>query len=286
MENKLLFDLEDYVGATEPHFTFVGEGDIEKISSILGQNEYSNLIYVGRSGVGKTANLYGIIEKKKRTIEGSIGPNEKRLPLHMIDRRFLLLDTNTLFDSNDAQKIEQNIKLVFAELDRPGDHVLIIEDANDLLKGIDDNQCQGLISILIRELKKRSFHCILLVRDEPGQNKLGAVLSCHSEMTELFTVLEKTPPTRDETLAIMGQSLGAIERHFDNLSISDDANSEIVNLTMQYPNLSIYMRQQPARALRMRDLHRHHLHYQRSLGIPFITTLMTMTMMKKKKTVT
>ena len=253
MENKLLFDLEDYLDLVEPGFEFVGEGDIEKISSILGQNQYANLIYAGRSGVGKTANLYGIIQKKKKTIEGKIGPNEKRLPLHMIDRRFVLLDTNTLFDSNDPQKIEKSIKLVFAELDKPGDHVLIVEDGNDLLRGIEDNQVQGLISILVRELKKQSFHCILMVRDEPGKNKLGEILNCHSDITELFTVLEKKPAGRDEVLEIMARSKPAIEKHFDNLSISEDANREIVNLTLQYSNLSLYMRDQPARALRMRD---------------------------------
>ncbi len=253
MENRLLFDLEDYVALVEPEFNFVGEGDIEKISSILGQNQYSNLIYVGRSGVGKTANLYGIIQKKKKTIESKVAADEKRLPLHMIDRRFLLLDTNTLFDSNDPQKIEQSIKRVFAELDKPGDHVLVVEDGNDLLKGIEDNQCQGLISILVRELKKRAFHCILMVRDEPGQNKLGSVMNAHSDIAELFSVLEKKPPTRDEILTIMEESRAAIERHYDNLTINGEANREIVNLTLQYPNLSIYMRQQPARALRMRD---------------------------------
>ena len=253
MENKLLFDLEDYLDLVEPGFEFVGDGDIEKISSILGQNQYSNLIYAGRSGVGKTANLYGIIQKKKKTIEGKIGPNEKRLPLHMIDRRFVLLDTNTLFDSNDPQKIEKSIKLVFAELDKPGDHVLIVEDGNDLLRGIEDNQVQGLISILVRELKKGAFHCILMVRDEPGKNKLGEILNCHSDITELFTVLEKKPAGREEVLEIMTRSKPALEKHFDNLTISDDANREIVNLTMQYSNLSLYMRDQPARALRMRD---------------------------------
>lgn len=253
MENKLLIDLEDYVALVEPDFNYVGEGDIEKISSILGQNQYSNLIYVGRSGVGKTANLYGIIQKKRKTIEGALGVNEKRLPLHMIDRRFLLLDTNTLFDSNDPQKIEQSIKLVFAELDKPGDHVLVIEDGNDLLKGIEDNQCQGLISILVRELKKRSFHCILMVRDEPGQNKLGEILNCHSDIAELFSILEKKASGKDEIIEIMAQSKPPIERHFDNLTINDEANQEIVNLTLQYPNLSFYMRHQPARALRVRD---------------------------------
>jgi len=253
MENKLLYNLEDHLGQTEPDFAFVGEGDIERISSILGQNRYSNLIYVGRSGVGKTANLYGIIEKKKRTIEGDVSRDEKRLPLHMIDRQFLLLDTNTLFDSNDSQKIEQSIKLVFAELDQPGDHVLVVEDANDLLKGIEDNQCQGLISILVRELKKGSFHCILMVRDEPGKNNLGEVLGCHSDMTELFSVLERKEPPVESIRSVMEQSKASLERHYDGLHISDDANREIVNLTMQYPNLAIYMRAQPARSIRIRD---------------------------------
>ena len=251
MEHQLLFDLEDYLATIEPDFQFVGEGDIERISSILGQNQYSNLIYVGQSGVGKTANLYGIAQRKLAAIEG--GLDEAALPLHMIDRRFLLLDTNTLFESNDPQRIEHSIKRVFAELDKPGDHVLVVEDGNDLLKGIEDNQCQGLISILIRELKKKSFHCVLMVRHEPGRNKLGEVLGCHSDVAELFSVLEKSPPAREEVIAILERSRASIERHFDNLTIDEDANREIANLTLQYPNLSIYMRAQPARALRMRD---------------------------------
>ena len=51
----------------------------------------------------------------------------------------------------------------------------------------------------------------------------------------------------------MTESKAGLEKHFDNLSISDAANEEIVSLTSQYPNLSIYMREQPARALRIRD---------------------------------
>jgi len=253
MENKLLYDLEDYVDAVEPDFSLVGDEDIERISSILGQNRYNNIIYFGRSGVGKTANLYGIVQKKKKTINGDISGSDKRLPLHMIDRRFLLLDTNTLFDSNDAQVIEKRIQEVFFELSQPGDHVLIIEDANDLLKGIEDSQSHGLISILVRELKKSSFGCILMVRDEPGQNKLNAVMDCHSDMAELFSVLEKEPPGKERVREILKSSKASIEDHFDGLHIEDEANLEVAKLTFQYPNLKIYIRAQPARALRMRD---------------------------------
>ena len=117
MKNQLLYDLEDYVAQIQPDFEFVGDGDIERISSILGQSQYCNLIYVGPSGSGKTANLFGIVKRKAATIAGKTDKNT-RLPLHMVDRRFLLLDTNTLFASNDPQLIETSIKSVFAELDK------------------------------------------------------------------------------------------------------------------------------------------------------------------------
>ncbi len=252
-KNELLYDLEDYVLSMKGESTLVSDPDIERISSILGQSQNNNLIYVGKSGLGKTAAIHGIIHRKKDTIEGTLPEGEKRLPLHMIDRRFLVLDVNTLFEENDAEKIQSNIRRIFAELEKPGDHVLIIEDANDWLKGIEDNQCQGLISMFVRELKKKSFQSILMVREEPGKSNLAAVTGCHSEMTELFTILEKKPPTKDAVLEIMRKTKPELEAHHDGLHITDEGNEEIVNLTFLYPSLRIYMREQPARSLRMRD---------------------------------
>lgn len=252
-DDRILYDLEDHVQTNQPEFTLVGDGDIEKISSILGQSHNSNLMYVGKTGLGKTANIYGIAQRKKATIEGVSTPDQPRLALHMIDRRYLLLDTNKLFSENDPERIQQNLRGIFAELDKPGKHVLVIEDMNDWLKGIEDNQCQGMISTFVRELKRGTFQLIAMVRDEPGRNNLGKVLECHSEMAELFTILEKKPPTQDEVLEVMRKSKKGLEDHHDGLHITDEANEEVVKLTFQYPNLRHYMRQQPARSLRMRD---------------------------------
>jgi len=252
-KNELLHDLEDYVATQKPDFDLVGDADIEKISSILGQSQNSNIIYVGKSGLGKTAAIHGIAKRKLQTIHGTLKEGEQRLPLHMIDRRFLVLDVNTLFEENDPEKIQQSIRKIFAELEKPGNHVLIIEDTNDWLKGIEDNQCQGLISTLVRELKKGSFQSILMVREEPGKNNLGQVMNAHSEMAELFTILEKKPPTKEQVIEIMRRSKPGLELHHDGLHITDEANEEIVNLTYLYPNLRIYMREQPSRSLRMRD---------------------------------
>lgn len=251
-KNAILYDLEDYVESVNT-FELVGDGDIEKLSSILGQSNNSNVLYVGKSGLGKTANLHGIAQRKKATIEATLGKDESRLPLHMIDRRYLLLDTNKLFSWNDPERIEQNLKGIIAELDKPGKHVLIIEDMNDWLRGIEDNQCQGMISTFVSLMKRGTFQMIGMIRDEPGKNSLGKVLEAHSEMAELFTVLEKKPPSKEEVLAIMAKSKEALEAHHDGLHITDAANEEIVNLTFLYPNLKHYMREQPARSLRMRD---------------------------------
>lgn len=253
MSNKLLHDMEDWGLAMEPGFEFTGDGDIQKISSVLGQSRQNNVLYVGRAGVGKSATLQGIVERRREMIETK-GDVKHRLPLHMIDRRFLLLDTNTLFDTNDPQKIENDIKRIFLELSKPGAHVLVIEDANDLLKGIEDNQCQGLISSLVRELKRGNFQCIMMVRDEPAKNRLGDVLSAHSEFAELFSVVEKLPADKEETLEILKNSKAALETHHNGLHITDDANAEIANLTFQYPNLRMYMRAQPDRSLRLREM--------------------------------
>jgi ATP-dependent Clp protease ATP-binding subunit ClpB len=252
-KSELLYDLEDHVATMDRETVLIGDGDIERISSILGQNRNSNLIYYGKSGLGKSASINGIARRKLDTINGTLEEGEKRLPLHMIDRRYLVLDTDVLFGKNDPDVIERDIQNIFNELEKPGDHVLVIEDANQWLKGIEDNQVQGLISTFMRELKKGAFQAVLMVRDEPGKRNLSDVMGCHSEMSELFTILEKKPPGKEEVLEIMARSKSNLESHHDGLHITDEANAEIVNLTFLYPNLRIYLQEQPSRSLRMRD---------------------------------
>ncbi len=249
-KNDLLYDLEDRV-SEDP--AFIDDGDIEKISSILGQNRNNNLIYVGKSGVGKSQTISGIAKRKLDTINGTLKEGEKRLPLHMIDRRYLVLDTDVLFGKNDPEVIERDIQNIFTELEKPGDHVLVIEDANQWLKGIEDNQVQGLISTFMRELKKGAFQSVLMVRDEPGKRNLADVMGCHSEMAELFTILEKKAPSKEHVLEVIKSSKASLESHHDGLHITDEANAEFVNLTFLYPNLRIYLQEQPSRSLRMRD---------------------------------
>ncbi|NCC22668.1 MAG: ATP-dependent Clp protease ATP-binding subunit [Alphaproteobacteria bacterium] len=252
-ENRILHDLEDYVEVMHPGFELVGDGDIGRIASVLGQNSYNNIIYSGPSGVGKTANLLGIARRKTKALADLDHAGDAMLPFHMVERRLLLLDVNTLFDTSDPKKIQDAIREMFDELRKPGEHVLVIEDANDFLNGVRNHHCHGLISSFMRELKKGGFQTVWMVREEPGKNKLEEVVGCHSDMAELFTVLRKEPPGQDETLAILRATRPLVECHFDGLTITEEAEREIASLTFAYPALGIYMREQPARSLRLRD---------------------------------
>jgi|GEM_PF-2148245 len=246
-DEKLLIDLQDYLTETDPHFALIGDGDIEKISSILGQEGQNNIIYTGPSGVGKTATLLGIEQRKKEALEDPDKAIETNIPLHMIDRRFMLLDTNTLFDYDDPEAIRNDIKHIFAELNKPGNHVLVIEDANDLLKGIEDHQCYGLISSFIKELKQSSFQTIWMVREEAGANKLNDILDSNSDIRELFTVVHKKEPKDEEVLNILSGRKVRLEEHFEGLTITENAIEEITKLTENYPGIPLWTRNRPAR---------------------------------------
>lgn len=248
-EEKLLLDLEDHVVAVHPDFELVGDSDIERIASVLGQHTQHNILYTGLSGVGRTAALYGIAQRKQRAIAAPQTVTETGLPLHIVDRRFLLLDVNALFDHNDPAVIERDIALIFKELKEPGHHVLVIEDTSDLLRGVRDNQVHGLISNLMKELKQGTFQAIWMVREESGRNKVAEVLDCHSDMRELFTVIEKEEPDKAEIEAILSARRRMLKDHFGGLEITDDAVGEIVSLTMQYPGLRLWTRSQPSRSI-------------------------------------
>jgi ATP-dependent Clp protease ATP-binding subunit ClpB len=257
MVKELLVNLDDVVeGKSSQSFNYNGvpyddDGDVEKICSILGQSRYCNIVYHGPSGAGKTAALFGIVERKLKIVNNH--KDDVRLPLHMLDRKFLMLDVNELFSINDPAVMKNKIERVFMKLNEPGDNILVVEDMTDLISGVENNQFTDFIPRLIAALSKKQFHAILMVRQEPGSDSLRKVLGCHSEMTELFSLLECSPPDKERTAAIMRATKAGLENHFGGLSIADSANDEIVNLTFHYQNLSIYTRAQPARSLRLRD---------------------------------
>jgi len=246
---KFLQDFNNILETQYKDFVFIGEGDLSNVSSILGQNTYHNIIYAGKSGVGKTANLLGLVQHQCLDPEYSV----VSLPLHMFARKFYLLDNSQLFAGSDEQ-IRANIQMMFDELKRPGgDNVLVIEDANDFLAAIEDHGVPGVISSFMSELRKNSFQCIWMVREVAGSTRMADVINCHSDIEELFTILRKEPADKDEIVKIIDSRRQVLEKYHEGLTVPAESAKEVAELTVAYPSLAIYQREQPARAVRMLD---------------------------------
>lgn len=253
-DKQLLVDLEDYVAATQPEFELIGgEADILQIASNLSRSSANNIIFVGPSGVGKTSVLYGIAAKLKAATDDPEIATEVGLPLEMVGKTFLRLDVDGLFDTNEPRKIQEDIKRIFAELERPGEPILIIEDINDFLRALDNNQCHGMLSSFMRKLRYREFQTVWMVRDDMSKNRLEEVMDCHSEIRELFTVIEKKEPQEQEVIKILTGRKTQLEGHYEGLNISEGAILEVIKLTHAYPNLKMWTRHQPARGINLLD---------------------------------
>lgn len=247
--SELLVPVEHMLDAS-PDFSFVGEGDILKISSILGQKNYNNLIYVGKTGVGKTANILGIVEAQQKDPEDAT----VHLPLHMINRKFFFLDLHTVFEG-DEDKIRDNIREVFADMSVGGRNVLVVEDASDLMSAIDDHQIPGVVSSFMDQLRSNNFQTILMVRVGMGgdNSTLNDILNSHSEIEEQFSVLVKESPDKDDVAEMLLAQRGHLGDHHDGMIVSSEVCQEVVDLTHNYPSLPIYRRMQPARSMRIMD---------------------------------
>lgn len=229
----------------------VDTGVIEQITSVLGQKSYRNIILSGKSGVGKTADIYNVVRIKFN--ETPDADSSVTLPLHVITKTFWILNNSELF-TGTAEEIRDNFNEMVVILSAPGDHVLVIEDTNDFLTAIDEHCIPGLVSQLMNMLVNRAFQCILLVRENMGVgSQLNDVLNCHSDIEEQFTVIQKEPAEESTTQLIADSYKSVLEGHHDGLIITDEAITEAVSLTYAHPTLNMYLREQPARTLRFLD---------------------------------
>lgn len=253
-DEQLLVRLEDYIAATHPQFELVGsQKEMLLLASNLARSASNNIIYVGPSGVGKTSDIYGIAMRLKLATDDPDKATEIGLPLEMVGKNFVRLDVDGLFDTDEPKKIQEDIQQVFRELARPGDHILVIEDINDFLRALENNQCHGMLSSLVRKLRHREFQTVWMVRDDNSKHRLEEVMDCHSEIRELFTIIEKKEPKETEIFDILDGRKKQLESHYEGLTISEEAIREVIKLTHAYPNLKLWTRQQPARGINLLD---------------------------------
>jgi len=229
----------DYL-ETHPDFRLVGrDREFRRLCRILMRSKANSVLLVGPGGVGCTALCLGLEAARK----------DPGTPFDIVNKRIFWLDTDGLFSSGDAATLNENFQKVLRQLSRYPDTLLMIEDMRDFVEATRNNGCTHFINALMRGVDGHKFQAIFESRD----SDLEIVLKCHSNMTELYTMLDLAEPDADSLRIIVHDSVKGLERHH-SLPVDDEAVDTAIELTTKYRvRESSLSRAQPERSLNLLD---------------------------------
>ena len=229
----------DYL-ASRPDFKLVGrDREFRRLCRILMRSQANSVLLVGPGGVGCTALCLGLEAARQ----------DPSTPFDIVNKRIFWLDTDGLFSSGDAPTLNDNFQKLLRQLSRYPDTLLIVEDMRDFVEATRNNGCTHFINALMRQVDGRKFQAIFESRD----SDLEIVLKCHSNMTELYTMLDLAEPDADALRLIVRDAVKGLERHH-SLPVEDDAVDTAIELTTKYRvRESSLSRAQPERSLNLLD---------------------------------
>ena len=227
---------------THPGFQLVGrEAEFAQLSGILLRHSAHSVLLIGPGGVGCTALCLGLQSAK------AIGNTSTSFDI--TSKRLYWLDTDGLFSSGDPRRMNEAFEKTLRTLSRSTESVLIIEDTRDFVESARASGCCNFINALMREIRHEKFRAILEARDDD----LEIVLRCHSDMRQLFTIMDLREPTGETLEEIVGSASERLESHH-GIQIADEARRSSIELTSKYRvgDMSL-SRAQPERALNLID---------------------------------
>lgn len=238
--NDHLIRGHDYL-AGFPDFELVGRQEVlSKLTAILMRKRANNVLLIGSGGVGCSAVCLGLQESKTK-------PDT---PFDIVSKRFFWLDGDWLFSTGDPQQINDGFSKALRTLSRTPDSVLVIDDMRDFIEATRNNGCTHLINALMRALKRKKFQAIMETRDDD----LEAVLKCHSDMQENYTMLDISEPDDDLLHAIITNSADKRLSKHHRIRISEAAIETAIEVTSKYRIRDLGLsRAQPERTITLLD---------------------------------
>ncbi|MDJ1007736.1 MAG: AAA family ATPase [Paracoccaceae bacterium] len=226
--------------AARPGFRLVGrEAELKKICGMLMRKHASNVLLVGPGGVGCSSICLGLQAAK----------DDPTMPFDIISKRLFWLDTDGLFSSGVQSVISAAFERLRRTLLRTANSVLIVDDARDFIDAARNNGSTHLINAIMRDVHNQRFQCILEARDDD----LEVVLKCHSNMREIFTMIDVREPTPEALRDIALQVAKALHGHH-RIPLSEAAIDAAIELTGKYDLSDMSLsRAQPERTLNLLD---------------------------------
>ncbi len=223
-----------------PNFRLVGrEAELRQVCAMLMRNHASNVLMVGPGGVGASTICLGLEAAK----------NDASLPFDILSKRFFWLDTDGLFSSGTHARISAGFEKLRRTLLRTAHAVLIIDDFRDFIEAARNNGTTHLINAIMRDVMMGRYQSILESRDED----LEIVLKCHSNMREIFTLMEVQEPKQDALRDIVKVGAEKLTVHH-RVPVTDTAIDAALDLTGKYHVSDMSLsRAQPERTLNLID---------------------------------
>ena len=210
---------EDYLART-PNFRLVGrDEELKALCAILVRKMANSILLVGPGGVGCTALCKGLQASK-------LDPNA---PFDIVSKRIFWLDTDSLFSSGDSASINAAFQKLMHVLYQTPDSILVIEDTRDFIEAARNTGTMHFINALCLAIKTNKTQAILESRDED----LDAILKGHSDMHELFTLIDLEEPTGQALYDIVADAAQDLQ-DYHQIKISDDAVRAAIELTTKY----------------------------------------------------